>query len=84
MIRNVFAIYDEKAEAYLNPIFLNTVGMAIRAVTDAVNNPESEFSTHASDYTLFHLAEYDDCSGEFLNCKKPLHNLLELKTNKEE
>lgn len=82
MVRNVFAIFDEKAGAFLQPIFLNTVGMAIRAVTDAVNNPESEFSSHSGDYTLFHLAEYDDNTGEFNNVKKPLHNLLELK-NKE-
>lgn len=83
MVRLSFAIYDEKAEAYLQPFFLNTVGMALRAVTDIVNNPEHEFARHAADYTLFQLAEYDDCSGEFINCKKPLGSLIEFKTQTE-
>lgn len=81
MVRNVFAIFDEKAEAYLQPFFLNTVGMALRAVTDLVNNPEHEFARHASDYTLFHIAEYDDSTGSFENCKKPLGSLVEYKTS---
>lgn len=62
MIVQIFAIYDTKAESYLQPFFSQTRGAAIRAFTDSVNDTtgESQFAKHPEDYTLFHLGHYDD------------------------
>lgn len=80
MIRKVFSVYDEASGAYLPPFHLNTVGQAVRAITDCVNDQNHEFGRHPSDYTLFQLGEYDDTTGIFTNEKKPLGNLVEFRT----
>lgn len=60
-----FAIFDEKAKAFLPPFFLPEIGMARRTFGDCVNDPQHQFSRHPSDYTLFHLADWDSNSGAF-------------------
>lgn len=81
MIKRVFSVYDEKSEAYLQPFFLDTVGQAIRAVTDCVADNNHQFGRHPSDYTLFHLCDYDDATGIFTTMdKRSLGNLVEFKT----
>jgi len=82
-MQKIFTVYDEKAEAYLPPFFLNTNGEAIRAITDCVNDLKHQFGKHPSDYTLFSLGTYDPQSGTFENEKAPLGNLLEFKTQLE-
>lgn len=79
MYKKVFSIYDEKAEAYLKPFYLDTVGQAIRAVTDAVADPNHEFARHTSDFTLFQLASFDESKGVYKNEKHSLGNLVEFK-----
>jgi hypothetical protein len=81
MIKQVFTVYDEKSNAYLQPFFLDTKGQAIRAITDCVNDIGHAFGRHPSDYTLFHLGEYDDSTGQFItDQKKSLGSLVEFKT----
>ena len=65
MQTKIFAIFDGKAEAYLQPMFLQTKGLAIRAFTGAINDPKHPFSKHAADYTLFEIGEWDDTNAEF-------------------
>lgn len=59
----MFAVYDQKAEAYMNPFVMQTKGQAIRAWSDTVNNDDTQFFKHPEDFTLFELAEYDDSTG---------------------
>lgn len=80
MIKKVFSVYDEKSEAYLPPFYLDTVGQAIRAITDCCNDSNHQFYRHTSDYTLFLLAEYDDRTGSYKLEKKSLGSLVEFKT----
>lgn len=72
MIFKVFSVYDAAAEAYLQPFFTPTLGLAIRSFSDAVNQEGHQFSNHAADYTLFEIGEFDDSTG----------NLSMLKTHK--
>lgn len=81
MIKKVFTVYDEKSEAYLQPFFLDTVGQAIRAITDCVSDPNHQFCRHTSDYTLFQLGDFDDSTGQFTDEKKSLGSLLEFKSS---
>lgn len=67
MIHKVVAIYDRKAEAFLKPVFVQSNGAALRSFGDAVNNPETEFSKHPEDYTMFALGEWNDGSGVYTN-----------------
>lgn len=60
-----FAIWDEKAKAYLPPFFLPAVGVAVRAFSDCVNDPGHAFGRNPHDYTLFQLSAWDDQSGCF-------------------
>lgn len=58
-----FAVYDDKSAAYMTPFFNLKPAEAIRAFSDAVNNPEHRFRAHPADYTLFHIGSYTDETG---------------------
>lgn len=60
-----FAVYDSAVEAYTKPFFEQTIGSAVRAFTDGVNQEGSMFSRHAKDYTLFHVGSFDERTGMF-------------------
>lgn len=80
MIKKVISVYDEKAEIFMQPVYFNTLGEAIRAITDCILDPNHQFAKHTSDFTLFLIDEFDDVSGEFIGTpKKPLGNLVEFK-----
>jgi len=74
MLVQIFAIYDSKAESYLQPFFSQTRGSAIRAFTDSVNDTtgESQFAKHPEDYTLFHLGEFDDQNAKLTENATPI------------
>lgn len=61
----VFAVFDSKAAAYLQPMFFLTKGVAIRAFSSAVSDPKHEFYRYAEDYCLFELGEFDEASAIF-------------------
>lgn len=65
MLLKVFTIYDSKAEAYLQPFFMQSTGQALRAFEDSVNDPNHQFNKHAADFTLFELGTYDDQTAIF-------------------
>lgn len=79
MLRKIFSVYDEKSEAFLQPFFMDTVGQAIRAITDCCSDPNHNFCRHAADFTLFELGSFDDSTAEFVTEKKSLGNLIEFK-----
>lgn len=59
----VFAVYDCKAEAYLQPFFSRNAGTAVRDFASAANAEEHQFHRFAGDYTLFEIGEFDEQSG---------------------
>jgi len=79
MVKKIFAIYDEKSEAYLQPFFLDTIGQAIRAITDCLSDPNHNFSRHTADYTLFLIGEFDDNDATITVNKTSLGSLVEIK-----
>lgn len=70
----VFAVYDEKAAAFMTPFFMNSRGEASRAFGDAVGDPSHTFHKHAEDFVLYELGEYDPGVGllEQPNAPEPL------------
>jgi hypothetical protein len=72
MIMKVFAVFDSAVQGYMQPFFSPTTGSAIRALTEAVNDPSHTFAKNQNDYTLFLLGDFDDASGLF-NSGPPVH-----------
>ena len=66
----LFTVYDTKAEIFLPPFFVPTVGIATRAFSDAINNEDHQFGKHPHDYTLFRLGYFDDSNAEMVNNDK--------------
>ena len=61
----IFTVYDSKAQAYMQPFYMQSTGQAVRSFDDTVNDHQHPFSKHPEDYTLFELGEYDDQSATF-------------------
>ncbi|AXL15144.1 nonstructural protein [Microviridae sp.] len=59
----VFTVFDSMAEAYLQPFYSATVGLAIRSFSEAVNTSGHQFQKYSSDFTLFQIGEFDDSNG---------------------
>ena len=77
----VFAIYDSKTEAWLQPFFSQSKGHAIRALEGLVSDPQHNFSKYAEDFTLFEVGDWDDSDCKFDLMKTPhsIGLLLEFK-----
>ena len=74
----LFTIYDEKAEVFLPPFFVPTIGIATRAFVDCINSDDHQFGKHPSDYTLFQLGSFDDSNAELEHLpKKSIGNGVE-------
>lgn len=65
MTKNIYTIYDEKAQAYLQPFFLDTDLVAKRTMFDCLSDPDHNFSRHPADYTLFNIGTFDNSTGVF-------------------
>lgn len=70
MIMEVYAVFDKKVNAYMNPQFFRTRGEALRAWMDAVHAEAAPFRRHAEDYVFCRLGVYNDSTGEFA-CVSP-------------
>lgn len=63
----VFTVYDSMAEAYLQPFYVTSVGLAIRSFSEAVNTDGHQFAKYPDDFTLWHLGEFDDGDAQFVS-----------------
>lgn len=72
MEHRIFAIYDQKAFAYLPPFTLPRAEMAERTFGECINSNTHQFGKHPADYTLFELGSYDDNSGQLTPHLAPL------------
>jgi len=64
-------VRDRAAEAFARPMFLPSVGTAIRSFTDEVNrnNEENIMHHHPDDFELYDVGVFDDS-----NCKFELYD----------
>lgn len=82
MVKKVFTVFDSKAEAHLAPFYADTVGLALRMFSGAVQDQNHDFNKYAGDYTLLEIASFDDHTGKFTShdIHKNLGTALEIKT----
>lgn len=62
----MFAIFDNKSDAFNTPFFMAARGQAVRAFTDLVNDGQSSISKHPEDYKLCFLGEFNVLDAEFV------------------
>ncbi len=60
----IYTVYDSKAEAYMQPFYQKTAGLALRDFQAAANSEKSSISQHPADFTLFEIGSYDERTGK--------------------
>lgn len=67
MILKIFAVRDRATAQFGTPMFLVSVGQAVRSFTDEINRSSSDnqLFAHPDDFDLFSLGEYDSDTGTF-------------------
>jgi len=71
MILECHAILDMKANLVRMPFFCRSSVEAIRMVGNTAKNKESDLFHHASDFTLVHLSNLDDETGQVIVLEPP-------------
>lgn len=60
----VFAVRDRALDAFMQPFFVQSTGVAVRSFSDEVNRPESPMNAHPDDYDLYCIGDYDESTGK--------------------
>jgi len=63
----IVCIRDRVADVFGQPIFVASIGQAIRSFGDEINNKRegNNLANHPEDFDLYLLGEFDDNSAEF-------------------
>lgn len=69
-ILHTCAIFDEKAEVFVHNQQFLTIGMAHRDFLDTIESDE-RMKKHATDFKMYHLANFDNVSGLYDNVVPP-------------
>jgi hypothetical protein len=56
----VCAVKDRAVDAFNRPLYVPTVGVAIRSFNDECNKKDSELNAHPEDYDFYELGQWDD------------------------
>jgi hypothetical protein len=61
------SVKDRAADAFGRPMFVPSVGVAIRSFSDEVNrnDGDNQLNNHPDDFDLYELGEFDDNTGQF-------------------
>lgn len=63
MVKEIFAIFDLKAQAFLTPFFSENVNTAMRSLESTANSPESFLGMYPNDYEVYRLGEFHVDNG---------------------
>lgn len=67
MIRRVVSVFDSKSAVYMAPFCALTISEAVRIFEDAVRDDKTLLNRHPADFSLCHIADFDDTEGCFIN-----------------
>jgi hypothetical protein len=67
MISVIVSVKDSAAEAFGRPMYLQSLGVAIRSFTDEVNreDKDNQLFNHPDDFDLYELGAFDDSIGRY-------------------
>lgn len=80
----MFSVYDAKAEAFGQPFYAANKGAGIRTFSDACADPNSMLNKHRSDFSLFHVGEFDIASGQVVGLTAPVQVITALEIQLED
>lgn len=63
-ITKIYSIFDAAAEAYMQPFFAKTNGLALRIFADTISSEKSVLHAHPGDFTLFEIGSFNEETGE--------------------
>ena len=72
MLFGIFSIYDSAIATWRPPVYARNKGEILRMFIDSVNNPQTDYGKHPSDYTLFEIGTFDDDKCYFNLHKAPV------------
>lgn len=70
MILQICAIYDAKAQTFLQPFYARAKGEALRTFADLANDKSSPIGQHPEDYSCFIIGEYNQLDGKLKAAQK--------------
>lgn len=59
----IFSLRDQKIDAFMNPMAMQTPGQIVRMLQDEMQKNDSMLGTHAEDFELFEVGEFDTETG---------------------
>ena len=67
MVSVIVCVKDSAAEAFGRPMYLQSLGVAIRSFTDEVNreDKDNQLFNHPDDFELYELGVFDDTLGRY-------------------
>lgn len=71
MLKQIYTVHDSKVQAYLLPQTYRTNAEAIRAFESACKDSNSQFHQYPSDFTLCHIAAFNEENGSVIPNEKP-------------
>ncbi|QCQ84871.1 nonstructural protein [Blackfly microvirus SF02] len=63
MLLRAYTLHDVKALNYSPPFFQHNNAMAIRMLTDLVNDSNTSVGRHPADFKMYCVGSYDDGNG---------------------
>lgn len=65
-MKKIVVIYDVKALAHYDPMFVPTIEAALRLFAEAANDKSTAVGRFPEDFTLFEIGEWDEHSGDMV------------------
>ncbi len=65
MIKQIYSVFDAKAQTYSNPFYSPNEQIAVRDFTRACRDPNLDLSKFPEDFSLQHLGSFNDENGQF-------------------
>lgn len=63
MIKNIYSVFDKKAQLFCAPFCSVNDHTALRDFTYAANDPTTDIHRYSLDYSLYYVGSFDDESG---------------------
>ena len=69
----IVSVKDTAAQAFGRPVFVPSIGVAMRSFRDEVNRKDSteDLARHPDDFELYELASFDDATGIIVMLPEP-------------
>lgn len=71
MITHLFSVFDSAAKLFVAPWHAPTVELALRRFRFTVNEPGNEINKFPEEYSLFHVGEFNQETGEIVAYATP-------------